>query len=82
VEIVRAHLQEPARRIVDSLIDAAWQHCRPHPPPDDLTAIAIKVARDFECAPAPAGRRQTVGGNGRHKHGNQAFSVVGVPQFR
>jgi sigma-B regulation protein RsbU (phosphoserine phosphatase) len=82
VEIVQANLHQPARQIAESLIDAAWQHCRPHPPPDDLTAIAIKVAPDFESAPAPAAYRQTVRGAGGHKRGNRVFSVVGVPQFR
>jgi sigma-B regulation protein RsbU (phosphoserine phosphatase) len=55
VEIVRAHLREPARRIAEALADAVWQHCHPHSPADDLTAIVIKVSPDVGSAPAPAG---------------------------
>jgi sigma-B regulation protein RsbU (phosphoserine phosphatase) len=51
VDLVRRRLREPARQIADSLIDAAWQHCHPHPPPDDLTAIVIKMSPDFEAMP-------------------------------
>jgi serine phosphatase RsbU (regulator of sigma subunit) len=47
-EVVRTHLHEPARQIVEALVDAVCRYCHPHPPTDDVTAVVIKVSPDFE----------------------------------
>jgi serine phosphatase RsbU (regulator of sigma subunit) len=53
-EIVRAHLQEPADRIVDSLGAAVWEYCQPYPPADDFTVIVVKVSPQIEFTPGVA----------------------------
>jgi sigma-B regulation protein RsbU (phosphoserine phosphatase) len=42
-QVMREHLHLPAREIVDRLHQRVLAYCRPKLPPDDLTAVVLKL---------------------------------------
>ena len=51
IDVVRTNRERPACEIIDAIETAIRRHCHPHAPPDDFSAVILKVNQDVVLTP-------------------------------